>query len=322
MTEATGILLPADAVGLARAAEIIRAGGLVAFPTETVYGLGADGLNGEAVARIFAAKGRPADNPLILHVASDGELSALVARMPEEAAALTARFWPGPLTLVLPRSARVPENVTAGLETVAVRMPDHPVALALIRAADRPLAAPSANRSGSPSPTTAAHVFADLGEAAGAILDGGACRVGVESTVLDLSVSPARILRPGAVTSEMLAESLGYAPAWIADARAGGSPGLRHRHYQPRCAVVPFTGFPPELGPEDGIVTLSQPAPAARLSLRVRSLEEYAQRLYAIFRRADQLHVARLFVERPPLHGLGAALTDRIRRAAGRPVDG
>lgn len=322
MSNSAHIILPADEAGIARAAGIIRDGGLVAFPTETVYGLGADGLSDEAVARIFAAKGRPADNPLILHVAGADELTDLVTHVPETATALAARFWPGPLTLVLPRSARVPTIVTAGLTTVAVRMPDHPVALALLRAAGRPLAAPSANRSGSPSPTTAAHVLADLGASVGAILDGGECRVGVESTVLDLSVTPARILRPGAVTGEMLSATLGYAPAWITDARAGGSPGLRHRHYQPRCAVLPFTGFPPELGKEDGIVTLSQPAPAARLSLRVRSIEEYARRLYAIFRKADQLHVARLFVERPPLDGLGAALTDRIRRAAGRPAGG
>ena len=202
---------------------ILRAGGLVAFPTETVYGLGANGLDGEAVRRIFAAKGRPGDNPLILHVAKKNDAKQLWTRIPDAARTLMDAFWPGPLTLIFNRASIVPDEVTAGLETVAVRMPDNKTALALIRAAGVPVAAPSANTSGKPSPTTAEHVRADLEGKIDLIIDGGPCRFGVESTVLSLVGEPT-ILRPGAVTKEMLeavAGPVGLAPSILAPLKDG-----------------------------------------------------------------------------------------------------
>ena len=192
---------PAD---LRRAAELLRAGELVAIPTETVYGLAADALNGRAVRKIFEAKGRPMDNPLIVHIADIKDWATLVTHIPEKARALAAAYWPGPLTMILPHAPCIPDEVSAGLATVAVRFPSHPVARDLIRLTGRPLAAPSANRSGIPSPTTAAHVLADMEGRIAAVVDGGPCAVGVESTVVDLSGETPRLLRPGGVTLEML----------------------------------------------------------------------------------------------------------------------
>lgn len=191
------------------AAETLRSGGLVALPTETVYGLGANALDGAAVLRIFAAKGRPADNPLIVHIAEIQELDGLVTEVSDKARCLMAAFWPGPLTLVMRRTSNVPDAVTAGLDTVGVRMPAHPVALALIRAAGVPIAAPSANRSGKPSPTLALHVAEDMDGRIDIIVDGGACAVGLESTVVDVTVDPPMILRPGGVTREMMEQVVG-----------------------------------------------------------------------------------------------------------------
>lgn len=302
---------------LSAAAEILRSGGLVAFPTETVYGLGADGLNAEAVARIFEVKGRPADNPLILHVAGVTGLEPLVRRVPLVATRLAEFFWPGPLTLVLERSARVPEIVSAGLPSVAVRVPDHAVALELIRATGRPLAAPSANRSGHPSPTRAEHVGTDLDSAIEAIVDGGPCRIGVESTVLDLTREPFRILRPGGVTADDLAAILGYVPE-VARQHLEASPGTRHHHYRPRCRVTLFTpGVPPALKDGDGLIALTATSAECRFSRRMDSAESYARDLYALFRAADEAGVERLYCELPSPEGIGLALRDRLRRAAG-----
>jgi L-threonylcarbamoyladenylate synthase len=310
-------LLSSSPPDLSAAAEILRGGGLVAFPTETVYGLGADGINARAVARIFEVKGRPADNPLILHLSGIAALDPLVRRIPLVAARLSEFFWPGPLTLVLERSALVPEIVSAGLPTVAVRVPDHAVALGLIREAGRPLAAPSANRSGHPSPTRAAHVKADLDGAIEAIVDGGACRIGVESTVLDLTSEPFRVLRPGGISPDELAAVIGYVPE-VARRRHEASPGTRHHHYRPRCRVTPFPpAVPPTPRAGDGIISLTVPATECRFSRRMASAESYARDLYALFRAADEAGVECLYCELPSPEGIGLALRDRLRRAAG-----
>lgn len=227
----------------------IREGGLVAFPTETVYGLGANGLDGSAVERIFEAKGRPADNPLILHVAKKSDVKDLWRHVPDEARRLMDAFWPGPLTLIFVKSDIVPDEVTAGLDTVAVRMPEHKTALALIRAAGVPIAAPSANLSGKPSPTTAEHVLEDMDGRIDAVIDGGPCRVGVESTVLTLVGRPT-ILRPGGITREMLEQVIGsveVSPAVLRplkDGEIASSPGMKHKHYAPDAEVVVAVGSP------------------------------------------------------------------------------
>ena len=235
--------------GTRLAGTVIRSGGLVAFPTETVYGLGANGLDGEAVRRIFEAKGRPCDNPLILHIAKKSDIKPLWTKVPDTASLLMDTFWPGPLTLVFNRSAIVPDEVTAGLETVAVRMPDNKTALALIRAAGVPLAAPSANLSGKPSPTTAEHVRQDLDGKIDVVLDGGPCRIGVESTVLSLCKTPT-ILRPGGITKEMLETVIGpvaLAPSILTplkEGEAAASPGMKYRHYAPDAQVIIAAGAP------------------------------------------------------------------------------
>lgn len=226
---------------------VIRNGGLVAFPTETVYGLGANGLDEEAVAGIFAAKGRPADNPLILHVAKKSDAKPLWHSLPDNARRLMDAFWPGPLTLICRRSSQVPDIVTAGLDTVAVRMPSHKTALALIRAAERPIAAPSANLSGRPSPTRAEHVLADMDGRIDALIDGGPCEVGMESTVLSLAGAPT-LLRPGGVTREAIEGIIGpveLSSAILAPLKEGetaASPGMKYRHYAPRAEVIAATG--------------------------------------------------------------------------------
>ncbi len=243
-----------DPAVMAEAGELIRAGELVSFPTETVYGLGADATNARAVEHIFAVKGRPQDNPVIVHVAAPEAVAELVTVVPQEAKALMAAFWPGPLTLVLPRRPLVPDVVTAGLDTVAVRLPDHAVARALIEAAGRPVAAPSANRSGRPSPTRAADVLADLDGDIPLIIDGGDCRVGVESTVLALVPEPL-VLRPGGIAPEAIARVLGrpvnVERGVIANIAGHGgpepagpvrSPGMKYRHYAPKAELVVFWG--------------------------------------------------------------------------------
>lgn len=230
---------------------IIRAGGLVAFPTETVYGLGANGLDGEAVSRIFEAKGRPNDNPLILHIAKKSDVKELWHSVPDAARVLMDTFWPGPLTLIYRKSSIVPDEVTAGLDTVAVRMPEHKTALALIRAAGVPIAAPSANLSGKPSPTSAQHVKEDMDGRIDVIIDGGPCQFGVESTVLSLVGTPT-ILRPGGITREMLEAVIGpveLASSILSPLKEGetaASPGMKYRHYAPDADVIVATGSPRE----------------------------------------------------------------------------
>lgn len=236
-----------EEAGTIQGAKLILAGELVAFPTETVYGLGANGLDGAAVAKIFAAKGRPSDNPLILHVAKKSDVRPLWGRMPKQAPILMDTFWPGPLTIVAPKSDIVPDEVTAGLDSVAIRMPQNKTARALIAKSGVPIAAPSANRSGKPSPTTAQHVLDDLGGRIPLIIDGGACKYGVESTVLSLVGEPT-ILRPGAITQEMLSALIGEVRVSssilnpMKEGEIAASPGMKYQHYAPSAEVIVVLG--------------------------------------------------------------------------------
>ena len=242
-------LKQAGAASVAEAARLLRAGEVVGIPTETVYGLAANALSDEAVPKIFAAKGRPQDNPLISHIASLDMLPMVVREVPGAAYRLAEAFWPGPLTLILPRSKTVADSVCAGLDTASVRMPSHPVALAVIRAAGVPLAAPSANLSGSPSPTTAADVLADMEGKIPLILDGGACSVGVESTVISLAGAQPVLLRPGYITKEQLEDAMGCAVALsdavlhkLKDGESAASPGMKYKHYAPKADVTLLDG--------------------------------------------------------------------------------
>lgn len=305
------------------AAAALRAGRLVGMPTETVYGLAADALDAQAVLRVFAAKGRPSFDPLIVHVA-DAQQAWTVAEPSPRARRLAERFWPGPLTLVLPRRPCIPDVVTSGLDTVGVRCPDHPLALALIRAAGRPLAAPSANRFGRISPTTAAHVREQLGEAIAGVVDGGACRVGVESTVLLPDPVPV-ILRPGGVTREALAAFLAEPVAVAgreqrADHLPAQAPGMLASHYAPRAPLTLREGpWPTAAG--IGRLAFREPpppgGPAAVLSAS-GDLAEAAANLFAHLRRLDADGVAGIVAELAPAEGLGLAINDRLLRAAGR----
>ncbi|MEK8022695.1 MAG: L-threonylcarbamoyladenylate synthase [Candidatus Hydrogenedentota bacterium] len=313
------MILSPDANGIGQAGQLLRDGELVAFPTETVYGLGADAMNPAAVEAIFLAKRRPPDNPLIAHVA-DREMLLLLARdIPRQADQLINRFWPGALTLVLARKENVPAIMSAGLPSIAVRMPNHRVALDLIRQAGTPIAAPSANRSGRPSPTNARHVADEFGDDIAAIIDGGPCALGVESTVLDVTREPCRILRPGGVTREQLSEALGYDPGIATDMENGSSPGVRHMHYRPLCDIQLFSRDQPPLpGDQEGMITFTFPPPSSRFSVHLDSIEEYARRLYALMREADDRQLKRLYLEEPPEAGIGLALRDRLQRAARR----
>lgn len=299
---------------IAEGGHLLRDGRLVAFPTETVYGLGGDATNDRAVAAIFEAKGRPSFNPLIVHVADPAGLEPLVV-VDDRARAVMARFWPGPLTLVLPRAKDSPISLlaSAGLDTIAVRMPDHSVARALIAAAGRPIAAPSANRSGAVSPTLAEHVAESLGARVHLILDGGPCRVGVESTVLDLSGERPALLRPGGVPVEALEQALGTRLVRPTDhAEAPKSPGMLESHYAP--------GLPVRLDAVDarpGEAVLAFGAEAGTLNLSPSSnLEEAAANLFAMLRALDRPEFTGIAIMPIPEHGLGLAINDRLRRAA------
>jgi L-threonylcarbamoyladenylate synthase len=327
-----------DPRAIAEAGRVLASGGLVAFPTETVYGLGADALNAAAVARIFEAKGRPADNPIIVHVADEAALASLVTDVPRTARELIARCWPGPLTLVLPALPAVPPVTRGGLSTVAVRMPAHPVALALIRAAGSPVAAPSANRSGRPSPTTAQHVLQDLGDAVDLVLDAGPTPVGVESTVLDVTGQGPVLLRPGGVTLETLREIIGAIAVAAPDAaaRIARSPGTRYRHYAPRARVVLVEASEDRAGPaivaavrqawdqgaRVGVMVTAEAASEVPVGAVVRVMgrradpETIAARLFALLRELDDAGLDVIVVEGIAEHGVGRAVMDRLRRAA------
>jgi L-threonylcarbamoyladenylate synthase len=325
-----------DPAVLARAAALLRDGGLVAFPTETVYGLGAHALDPAAVRRIYAAKGRPDYNPLIVHVPDERTARALAAEWTPAARALAAAFWPGPLTLVVPRAAAVPASVTAGLGTVALRVPAHPVALALLRTAALPVAAPSANRSTAVSPTTAAHVVRSLGDRVDLVLDGGPCPVGIESTVLSLAGAVPTLLRPGSVTREEIAGVVGEvvdapAPAAAAADAARPSPGMLDRHYAPDAEVVVYSrdarlsrlreaGAAAAAGRRVAVVARdAAEAPAGALAVAMPpDPAGYAARLYAVLHDLDTRGIQTVYVEAPPDTPGWEGVRDRLRRAATR----
>jgi L-threonylcarbamoyladenylate synthase len=308
-----------DAAGIARAARLLAAGETVAFPTETVYGLGADARSGMAVARIFEAKGRPRFNPLIVHVADIG-MARQIAAFDPRAEKVAAAFWPGPLTLVLPlrEAAGISDLVTAGLPTVAVRMPAHPVARALLSAFGGPVAAPSANPSGKVSPTRADHVLAGLSGRIAAVIDGGACDVGVESTILDLSDGPA-LLRPGGIPAEALEACLGAPLGAGGDAGRPSAPGQLASHYAPAAPMRLGVTRP---GPGEFWLGFGPEAASADLNLSVAGdLREAAANLFHYLREADARARGAIAVSPVPQTGLGRAINDRLRRAAApRPV--
>ena len=320
----------------ARAAAILRQGGLVGIPTETVYGLGANGLDPDAVGRIFAAKGRPQDNPLILHIPSADWLERYCADIPPSAYALAERFWPGPLTMILKRRPVVPDAVTAGLDTVGMRCPAHPVCRAILEAADIPVAAPSGNTSGRPSPTTAGHMWEDMEGKIDAIVDGGPCTVGVESTIVDLTCTPPRLLRPGGVTLEQLEEALGEVAVDPAVTRPMGAgerpraPGMKYRHYAPRAPVTVVAGDPAgsaryiqeNAAPEDGIICFDEFAPlfpghyVERLGPSGDKGEQ-ARHIFDALRAFDDTPVKAIWAQCPEAAGLGLAVANRLNKAAG-----
>jgi L-threonylcarbamoyladenylate synthase len=318
----------ADPGEIERAAQFLRAGGLVAFPTETVYGLGANALDAKAVARIYAVKGRPGTSPLIVHVASIDMAQSLVAHWPENANRLARRFWPGPLTLVLEKlvlekqlekQPAIPAIVTAGLPTVGLRMPAHPIALALIRAAGVPLAAPSANRFGELSPTTADHVRRSLGSDVDFILDGGPCQVGIESTVLSLTEPQPILFRPGGISRTELEAIVGpVASAQAVQAGAHPAPGLHPRHYSPRTALyLVANGKLPDQGQGIYLQHASPPnRPDTKTIQMPTAAADYAATLYEKLHQADTASVDWIAVDLPPNAPEWEAVQDRLRRAA------
>ena len=329
------------------AAAILRRGGTVALPTETVYGLGANALDAAAVAAIFAAKERPGWDPLIVHVADEAMLAGLVDEIPEAARKLMAAFWPGPLTLLLPRSARVPDAVTAGRPLVGVRMPGHPVALEVIRRAGVPVAAPSANRFGHTSPTTAEHVLEDLDGRIDAVLDAGPTALGVESTVLDVSVSPMIVYRPGAVTLEQIREIAGAAELFVESAELAAeppealpSPGVGLRHYAPRARLILVEASAKDAGLAEELWRAATECATERVGVMLpeefdeadsgpdwRSFsvfrwgcwsdrEELARRLFAGLRELDAADCTVIVCPVPEGQGIETAIRDRLRKAA------
>ena len=298
---------------LVEAARLIRAGRLVAFPTETVYGLGANALDAEAVRRIFEAKGRPPASPLIVHVDTVEMARNLVTVWPEAAENLAARFWPGPLTLVLPKAPAVPDIVTAGLATVGLRMPSHPVALELIRLAQTPIAAPSANRFTGLSPTMAEHVRASLGSSVDMVLDGGPTEVGIESTVLSLAGKPT-LLRPGMITRGQLEEVIGpvVSGARVENGAAHPSPGMHLRHYSPRTPLI--VGTPPVEG-QGVYLWIRAEHPAARAIHMPGEAAEYGEMLYRLLHELDGEGWDWIAIEPPPEDDAWAAIRDRMNRA-------
>ena len=323
----------ASDTAIEQASKILRSGGLVAFPTETVYGLGADAFNERAVARVFEVKNRPRFDPLIVHIADAGSVERLAADFSAGAQRLAARFWPGPLTLVLTKKPIVPDLVTAGCSTVALRVPDHPLTLELLRAAGLALAGPSANPFGCISPTTAAHVREQLGDRIDMVLDGGPCRVGVESTVLQLTDERPILLRPGGTTLEEIEQVIGSVslPTTTAVREAPGgmaSPGMLSRHYAPRTPLIvrtPETGSIAEnaLGKEKRLGLLAfRPGGDVAQFARVEvlspggDLREAAANFFAALRRLDAAGLELIVADQLPESGLGRALNDRLRRAA------
>lgn len=326
-----------DARALEEAGALIRAGQVVGFPTETVYGLGGNALDGEAVKRIFAAKGRPGDNPLIVHISALDQLSKVISgEMPENARRLAEAYWPGPLTMIMDKADGISMEATAGLDSVGVRFPSHPVAQAFIAACGVPVAAPSANLSGKPSPTTAAHVLADMDGRVPMIIDGGACEVGLESTVVDVCSTPVRVLRPGGVTPRMIADALGEVEvdgSVLRPLKQGEivrSPGMKYKHYAPDGSLVIVKGGAEKVAREicalydesDGekrILALEAHMPLYG-DRRVFSLgadaKSMANRLFDALREMDAERVNAIFSEAVPAEDIGLAVMNRLGRAA------
>lgn len=322
------------------AAAILRDGGLVGIPTETVYGLGANGLNEEAVAHIFEAKGRPQDNPLILHIPDASWLERYCKDIPLTAYKLADAYWPGPMTMILRRKDIVPDAVTAGLDTVGMRCPAHPLCRAIIDAAGVPVAAPSGNTSGRPSPTTAQHMLEDMDGKIDAIVDGGPCSVGVESTIIDLTETPARLLRPGGITLEQLEAVLGEVAVDPAVTRLMGAgeqpkaPGMKYRHYAPKAPVTVVTGDPQKsaeyiashASPEDGIICFDEFLPLFTRRSETRPVmdlgpagdkEEQARHIFDALRSFDHTSVPAIWAQCPDATGIGLAIANRLNKAAG-----
>ena len=318
------------------AAAILRRGGLLGIPTETVYGLGADALNEDAVSRIFLAKGRPQDNPLIIHIPDASWLERYCRDVPPAAYRLAERFWPGPLTMILPRRDIVPLQTTGGLETVGVRCPNHPVTLAIIEAAGVPIAAPSGNTSGRPSPTTAAHMIEDMDGRIDGIVDGGPCTVGVESTIIDLTVTPPRLLRPGGLPLESLRQVLGEVAVdkavtgLLAAGERPRAPGMKYRHYAPHAPVTVVTGEPERsarriqglLSDTAGVICFNEYAPLFPGHIihklgPAADKSAQARHVFDALRTFDGTDVTEIFAQCPDDGGLGLAVANRLKKAAG-----
>lgn len=322
------------------AAAILRDGGLLGIPTETVYGLGANGLNEEAVAHIFEAKGRPQDNPLILHIPDASWLERYCKDISLTAYQLAEAYWPGPMTMILKRKDIVPDAVTAGLDTVGMRCPAHPLCREIIAASGVPVAAPSGNTSGRPSPTTAQHMLEDMDGKIDAIVDGGSCSVGVESTIIDLTETPARLLRPGGITLEQLEAVLGEVAVDPAVTRLMGAgeqpkaPGMKYRHYAPKAPVTVVTGDPQKsaeyiashAAPEDGIICFDEFLPLFTRRSETRPVmdlgpagdkEEQARHIFDALRSFDHTSVPAIWAQCPDATGIGLAIANRLNKAAG-----
>lgn len=333
-----------SAEGIARAGEILKSGGLVAFPTETVYGLGANALDERAAAKIYAAKGRPSDNPLIVHIAEAEALEGIVERVPDKARLLAKAFWPGPLTMIFRKNDRVPYGTTGGLDTVAVRMPDHEIAREMIRSGGGYIAAPSANTSGRPSPTAAAHVAEDLSGKIDMIIDGGSVGIGLESTIVDLSGKVPVILRPGYINQDMLCEVIGPVEMdkGLIDEDSSirpKAPGMKYKHYAPKAELVIIEGKPGDVveeinkliaegekrGEKIGVIGTDETKAFYRGGI-VKSIgsifEELAiaQHLYGILREFDELAVTKIYSEAFDTPKMGQAIMNRLIKAAGHQI--
>ncbi len=329
---------------LREAGEILRQGGLVAFPTETVYGLGGNALDRDSACKIYAAKGRPSDNPLIVHISCWEDIYPIVSEVPLEAEKIAQAFWPGPLTMILPKSSRVPYETTGGLDTVAVRMPSHKVAQKLIAYAGGYVAAPSANLSGKPSPTLAKYVEEDMSGRIDMIIDGGEVGIGLESTIIDLTVSPPQILRPGFVTQEMLAQVLGRVETDVTVLRADSgqapkAPGMKYRHYAPKGDLTIVTGPRDKVveyinreagkaalaGEKTGVIGTQEMLDRYRAQV-VKSVgsrgdeQSIGRHLYTILREFDDEKVTRIYSEAFEVQGFGQAIMNRLLKAAGHKV--
>lgn len=333
----TTLLAPeTDENAVKTAAELIRAGEVVGMPTETVYGLAANALNGEAVKKIFLAKGRPQDNPLIVHIADFDQIYDLCPAVPSQAKLLADAFWPGPLTMIVPKGDCIPDEVSCGLDTVGIRLPSHPMARALIRESGVPLAAPSANTSGRPSTTTAAHVMHDMDGKIAAVLDGGACGVGVESTVITLALERPRLLRPGGITLEQLRSVLGEVDVdralyeKIGDDVKVSAPGMKYRHYAPKAPVTVVRGDPQDtakyiaerISDATGVLCFDEyknmfPNCIVECFGSRDDLGAQAREVFDRLRAFDDTNVTQIWAQCPSDEGLGLAVANRIKKAAG-----